>query len=266
MTPVTRSRLVILTGAVGGILFFLHLLGVLTGPEAWLMRRAVKPEVVLANAARSLRQAIGSPFRVSSILAENLSLRDERDRLLVQVAELLAAREEDDELRRLFAFKRQSGKTLVAAHVVARSPEAGTHALLIDRGSDDGLRLEMPVVTGEGVLIGKIFKLERATAQVLLLTDARSRIGASIQNAVKTQGIVQGKRGLSLEMRLIPQNEEIAVGDLVVTSGIEPLIPRGLAIGRVRSVETRERNPFKAAAIDSPVSFAKFSVVAVLTP
>lgn len=266
MTPVTRSRLVILTGAVGGILFFLHLLGVLTGPEAWLMRRAARPEVALANAARSLRQAISSPFRVSSILAENRSLRGERDRLLTQVAEMRAIRDEDDELRRLFEFKKKSGRTLVAAHVIARSPEAGTHALLIDRGSDDGLRLEMPVVTGEGVLVGKIFALERAAAQVLLLTDARSRIGTSVQNAAKTQGIVQGKRGLSLEMRLIPQNEEIGVGDLVVTSGIEPLIPRGLVVGRVRSLEAQERNPFKTAMIDSPVSFAQLGVVAVLTP
>ena len=253
-------------GAVGGILFFLHLLGVLTESEAWLTRRLAGREAALAAAARSLRQTISSPFRVSSILAENLALREERDRLLTDVAGLQAVRDENLELRRLFEFKQKSDFALAAAHVIAKSPEAGTHALLIDRGSDDGLRLEAPVVTGEGVLIGKIFKLERSTSQVLLLTDTRSRVGAAVQNSSKTQGIVQGKRGLSLEMRLIPQNEEISAGDIIVTSGIEPLTPRGLVIGRAQSVSTQERNPFKTAVIGSPVLFSNLSVVAVLLP
>ena len=124
----------------------------------------------------------------------------------------------------------------------------------------------MPVIIGNGIIVGKIFKLERTTAVVLLLTDTQSHVGAAVQNEKRTLGVVQGKRGLSLEMRLIPQNGEINEEEIIVTSGIEPLVPKGLVIGRVQAIHTEERNPFKRATIVSPVAFDRLEVVAILFP
>jgi rod shape-determining protein MreC len=266
MTPVTRSRLIILTLAAAGAVFFLHLLGALDAPEAWIMGKLSGTEARMAAAARSLRQALSAPFRVSAVMEENEGLRRDRDGLLAETVRLKIVEEENRVLRELLAFSERAKRSGVMARVLARTPEAGTHTILIDRGSDDGLRVDMPVVAGDGVLVGKIYRVDRASSLALLLTDTRSRVGASMLNAVRTQGIVQGERGLSLAMRLIPQNEEIAVGDTVVTSGIEPLIPRGLVIGRVEEVETRERNPFKQAAIVSPMDFDRLDIVSVLLP
>ena len=266
MTPLARSRLTILAVAAGGLLFFLHLLGVTSDAEHWIMRRLSGQEARLSAAAGSLRQTIGSPFRVGEILAENEKLRAANAALDVEIARLTAIREENDELRALLGYAEKQTTAPVVARVLARTPEAGTHTVLLDRGSDDGVAVEMPVVAAGGVLIGKIFKVERATSVALLLTDTRSRVGASVQNAARTQGLVQGERGLSLEMRLIPQNEEIVVGDLIVTSGIEPLTPRGLVLGRVEEVQTQEKNPFKKALIASPVAFDQVSVVAIPFP
>jgi len=266
MTPLARSRLTILTVAAGGLLFFLHLLGVLSNAETWLMRKLSLQEARLAETARSMKETIGAPFRVREIAKENDRLREENAALDVEIARLTSIRDENDELRALLGFAEKQKTAPVVAHVLARTPEAGTHTILLDRGSDDGVTVEMPVIAGGGVLIGKVFKVERASSVALLLTDTRSRVGASVQNAGRTQGLVQGERGLSLEMRLIPQNEEIKVGDLIVTSGIEALTPRGLVLGRVEDVQTQEKNPFKKALIASPVAFDQVSVVALPFP
>lgn len=266
MTPLTRSRLTILTVAAGGLLFFLHFLGVLSNAETWLMRKLSVQEARLAAAAGSFRQTVGAPFRVGEIIAENERLRADNAARDVEIARLTAIREENDELRALLGYAEKQRTAPVIARVLARTPEAGTHTILLDRGSDDGVAVEMPVIAAGGVLIGKVFKVERASAVALLLTDTRSRVGASVQNADRTQGLVQGERGLSLEMRLIPQNEEIKVGDLIVTSGIEALTPRGLVLGRVEEVQTQEKNPFKKALITSPVAYDQVSMVAIPFP
>ena len=150
--------------------------------------------------------------------------------------------------------------------MLAAAPDAGAHSILIDRGTDDGVKPDMAVIVGDGVIVGKVFTADRASSTVLLLTDIRSRLGAEIQNAARTQGIVQGKQGLSLEMRLIPQDQDVSTDDVVVTSGIEPLVPSGLVVGRVQDVQTEERNPFKTASIAPPVSYDRLDVVAVLVP
>ena len=266
MTPIVRSRLIILTVAAGGLLFFLHLLGVLNDGEGWLMRKLAGQETMLAQAAVSLRQTLGAPFKVSGIMQENDALRAENAAADVEIARLTTVQHENDELRALLGYTQKQKPAPVIASVMARTPEAGTHTILLDRGSDDGVAVDRPVVAADGVLIGKIFKVDRSTSVALLLTDTRSRVGAEVQNAASTQGLVQGERGLSLEMQLIPQNEEVKTGDLIVTSGIEPLMPKGLVIGRVADIQTQEKNPFKTAVVTSPVSDDRITVVAIPFP
>jgi rod shape-determining protein MreC len=266
MTPIARSRLIILLVAAGGLLFFLHLLGVLSNGETWIMRHLTGQETKLSGAAMSFRQAVEAPFKVNGILQENDRLRKQGAADAVEIARLTTVKNENDELRALLGFTQKQKVAPIIARVTARTPEAGTHTILLDRGSDDGVAIDMPVVAAGGVLVGKIFKVDRASSVALLLTDTRSRVGAEVQNAAQTQGLVQGERGLSLEMQLIPQNEEVKTDDLIVTSGIEPLMPKGLVIGRVSEIQTQEKNPFKTAVVTSPVAYDRISVVAVPFP
>lgn len=266
MTPIARSRLIILTVAAGGLLFFLHLLGALGKSEAWLMRKLAVQETRLSAAAISFRQSVLAPFKVSDILQENDRLRAQNEADEVEIARLTNVQDENAELRALLGFTQKQKPAPIIARVTARTPEAGAHTILLDRGSDDGVAADMPVVAASGVLVGKIFKVERTSSVALLLIDTRSRVGAEVQNALRTQGLVQGERGLSLEMQLIPQNEEVKTGDLIVTSGIEPLMPKGLVIGRVNEIQTQEKSPFKTAAVTSPVAYDRISVVAIPFP
>src|SRR5688572_22984617 len=153
MTPLARSRLTILTVAAGGLLFFLHFLGVLSDAEHWIMRRLSGPEAVLAETAGSVRQTVGSPFRVNEIVKENEKLRADKAALDVEIARLNSIRDENDELRALLGFVEKQKTAPAVARVLARTPEAGTHTILIDRGSEDGIAVEMPVIAAGGVLI-----------------------------------------------------------------------------------------------------------------
>lgn len=266
MTPITRTRLLIVIGSMGVATIFLHFLGVLSRPEAWFAEKLTVPEVILAQAGRSARTLITSPLRLGEILDENQALKSERDALLVEVSRLNKSEEENRELRALLEFTEKEQKTPVMAHVLAQTPQAGRHTILLDKGSESGLQPDMPVIVGDGILIGKILSVNEKTSLALLLTDTRSHVGGLINNDDRTLGVIQGKRGLSIEMRLIPQNQDIQTDDIVVTSGIEPLISRGLVIGRVQSIEIEERNPFKRATIVSPIDFALVETVAVLFP
>ncbi|HTK60424.1 MAG TPA: rod shape-determining protein MreC, partial [Candidatus Baltobacteraceae bacterium] len=164
MTPLARSRLTILTVAVGGLLFFLHLLGVLSDAETWVMRKLSGQEARLSETAGSLRQTAGAPFHVGEIIKENERLRADNAALDVEIARLTSIRDENDELRALLGFVEKQKTAPVVARVLARTPEAGSHTILIDRGSDDGIAVEMPVIAAGGVLIGKIFKVDRASS------------------------------------------------------------------------------------------------------
>ena len=266
MTTATRSRLIIVTGSAAVLVFFLHLLGALGGVEGGVMRLLSAPEALIAADTRSIRQLASAPFKFSATLAENEALKKERDALLLKTADTEKVREENDTLRAMLAFAKRRPKLPIMAHVLAAEPDPGTHAILLDKGAKDGVGVDQPVVAEGGIIVGKILKADATTSVALLLTDTRSRIGAAIGNATKTQGIVQGLRGLSLEMRLIPQNQEIAPGDLVVTSGIEPLVPEGLVIGQVQDVTAPERNPFKTAAVVSPVNYDQLNIVGIMAP
>lgn len=266
MTSATRSRLIIVTAGAGALIFFLHLLGALNGVEGGLMRLLSGPEARITSATVSIRRLASAPFTFSAILAENATLKKERDALLIKTADTQKISEENDSLRAQLSFAKLQRKLPLMANVLAVEPEPGTHAILIDKGTDDGVVVDQPVVAENGIMVGKILKTDTTTSVALLLSDSLSRVGATVNNASKTQGIVRGLRGLSLEMGLIPQNQEIAPGDLVVTSGIEPLVPKGLVIGQVQEVNAPERNPFKTAGVTSPVSYDRLEVVGILVP
>src|SRR5262245_51166445 len=144
MTPAARSRWMLFAGSFAVLLFFLHILGALAGMEAWIVRILAPAEASLSQGAVSLRQTLSAPWRVSGILQENESLRKERDDLLVEVASLHGVQDENTSLHALLQFSKNQPKPPVIAHIIASTPDAGTHTVLLDRGSDDGLQLNLP--------------------------------------------------------------------------------------------------------------------------
>ncbi|MBI2099613.1 rod shape-determining protein MreC [Candidatus Uhrbacteria bacterium] len=197
---------------------------------------------------------------------ENQKLREEIKSLELKLSRYYEMETELNELRGLFNFSRRSSGRLVLASVVGERTVSSAKTLLLDRGSDQGIQKGMPVVNQDGILVGKIFEAKNNSSLVLILLDRRSRVAATIQNKDKTIGIVEGGFGISSSMKFIPQSEQIETGNIVVTSGLEENIPRGLIIGTVESVIKEVRQPFQEATIKPLVDFKKLITVGVILP
>ncbi|MCX2727259.1 rod shape-determining protein MreC [Thermomicrobium sp. 4228-Ro] len=191
--------------------------------------------VDLERGIRSLTDGLPLPsFSSQQDLQREIErLRAERDALLAQLAEARRAQQELEQLRAQLQFQQaHPGLQLVAARVIGYDPEQPQRVLVIDRGSDDGVRVGMAVLN-PNVLVGLVTRVESHRAQVTLLTDPSIQLGAQLLDS-GAEGIVYGRgwhgRGL-LELRHLPPDTPFREGELVVTSGRTVGIPAGLVIG-----------------------------------
>ncbi|MGH9789443.1 MAG: rod shape-determining protein MreC [Candidatus Acidiferrales bacterium] len=166
---------------------------------------------------------------------ENERLQAELNQARLRLQRLEARASEADQLAALLEFKQAHAEApLVAARVIAASPAATSRAVLIDRGSNDGLAPNMVVLTPEGV-VGKVVEVYPGASQVLLITDRKSGVGAELADS-SVKGVLKGAGSSLGRLEYIPHEETVAVGARVVTSGQDQLFPKGLAVGEVVSV------------------------------
>lgn len=186
------------------------------------------------------------------------------DELLVENTRLREKEKENETLRELLSFK-QANPTyqFLAAEVVGRDPNPLLRFILIDRGSSDGLKAGMPVVTARG-LVGQISEVYLRSAKVMLITDLASAVNALAQET-RAAGVVQGDLSGGLLMRFIPQGEKIEKGNIILTSGLGGRFPKRLVIGQVQDVHTRDVELFQVAEIRPSVDFQTLESVLVIT-
>lgn len=171
------------------------------------------------------------------------------EKVLEDNAHLQSLLAENESLKTALKYQQQSKLAMVAAQVLAESSDESLFALIIDKGTADTVTVGQPVVAGNGVVVGKIAEARKNTSVVRLLVDSHSRLAVTVQGATDTLGVLQGDRGISAAVELIPQDATIRPGDTIVTSGIESGIARGLAVGIVEKVEHNSQDPFQRAFV-----------------
>ena len=174
---------------------------------------------------------------------ENDAMRAELDRLKVRNAELEGRALEADRLAALLNFRNtQPDVPMLAARVIGASPDSGSLVVNIDRGSRDGIRRDMGVITPDGV-VGKIFAVYPDISQVLLLGDKDSGVGALLADT-RTQGPVKGTGEPLLSLDYISSDEKVTVGEAVLTSGQDRIFPKDLPVGKVVDFVADPKTPF----------------------
>jgi rod shape-determining protein MreC len=187
----------------------------------------------------------------------------------LQNAEVSAAKiniliDENNSLKQLLKFQ-DSGKTKMAvARVIGKNTDSTDQTILIDRGSTEGIKIGQPVIVGDGILVGKVIKAEDGISTVRLMNDSQFKIAATVLNNSRSLGVVEGGYGLSIKMNFIPRNETVMNGDQIITSGLEPNMPRGLLIGTVTAIENETYQPFQAAVLAPVTDLSKLYLVSVL--
>lgn len=246
------------------LLFFLHYIGVLS-PIERLLVSATKPVMRLTY---GVSNSVGSgylDFRTKQeLLAENKELKDDLNTLLKEKNKYLTEREENEFLRSQLKFTQTRENEFIIANVIGKNVDNIQNTLVLDKGEKDGVLEGQPVLADEGVLVGKINKVTKNSSFVLLVNDDLSRVATKIKSQTKTMGVVEGEYGLGIKMKLIPQTEIVNEGDLVVTSGLEPLVPADLIIGQVERVFNEPEELFQEVSINSQVDFNKITMVNII--
>ena len=225
-----------------------------TIPLAAVLRQVERPFRGVAN-------AVGGVFGLQS---ENERLQAEVTRLTAEIVRLREAEKENQRLRDLLEFRqREPSLSLMVANIIGADTSNLIQSVVIDKGRSDGVREGMAVVAGAG-LVGRVTMAYDRTARVLLIIDSSSSVSAMVQSS-RALGVVRGRPDGGLVMDYLSQSKDIAVGDIVVTSGLGGGFPKGLAIGQVRSIRHSDVELFQDVSLEPAVGFGSLEEVLVVT-
>ncbi|MEP7082992.1 MAG: rod shape-determining protein MreC [Chloroflexota bacterium] len=226
----------------------LMLLGSSTEPVRTLQRAAgglLEPaRQAIGSVGRTVADAFGAIGDIGTLRGENEELRRELAGAEQRVAELTEAARENAELRGLLGITRVLDMELLPARITAREPSNLVQEASLDAGSQDGVRVGMPVLgnaEGAGALVGTVVEVTADTSRVRFIVDTRSVVIALDQES-RALGEIHGQPGGQLVFANVPVTERLAIGDTVVTGGISVAddssrYPAGLLIGRIQAVE-----------------------------
>jgi rod shape-determining protein MreC len=168
------------------------------------------------------------------VRAQNRALKEEIERIRLDEARMSQDADQAHRLQELLGFKQQFISKTLAAQVIGSSGSEQSRAVYIDKGEKSGLKPDMAVMTADGI-VGKIFRVYRSTALVLLINDQSSGVGAILEKS-RLQGILRGTPAGEVVLEKVMGDEKVPVGELVLTSGGDRIFPKGLVVGRVSKV------------------------------
>lgn len=264
-------KLIILFMATVGLLVFLHLVGVLSPLSRGLTIVLNPVTVKLQSWSMGLRRQYEERVRQGDLSIQLADLKKQVAELTVKNASLKKVEEENSNLRQHLKFL-ESGdeKKYILADVISREVFSGSKEnsgdMIIDKGRDDGIVSGAVVLNEQGAVVGKITEAKEKISRFTLITNSACRLAATLQNGDRTIGVTSGNLGLTIDMDYIPQMELVSIGDLVVTSGLEAGIPRGLVIGQVAKVNKSGNEIWQSVNIQPLADFEDLMIVSVLVP
>jgi rod shape-determining protein MreC len=252
------------------LLLAIHLLSAGVRPGA----RASKPSLVLMEALRPLlvieSQLTGDAGDFLHNYFDLVGVRQQNLRLTRQLAELqnlqrnmVELQTENRHLADLLELRDALGTSAFAANVVASDATGLSRTLMLSEGEQQGLQRGMAVVSIDGV-VGEVIAVSRDAARVLLISDHNSALDAFDQRS-RARGIIAGVVEDGLTMKYVDRSEDVKPGDMIVTSGMDGIFPRGLLVGTVTHVSQEGPGLFLNVEVKAAVDFRELEQVMILT-
>ncbi len=191
---------------------------------------------------KELKEKIEIAYRENAILKEKLITYDRLTKLL--------------ELKESFSYE------MISSLVIGREPGNWFNSIIIDKGTVDGVKKDMAVVTYRG-LVGKVVSVDSNTAKVLLILDQRSAVGGMIQRS-RDIGVVKGSESNYCYMEYLSHDADIRINDIVITSGLGSVFPKGIVIGKIAGIKKESHDLFQIVIIRPEVDFTKLEEVFVV--
>ena len=195
---------------------------------------------------------------------QNEELRREVDFLRNKLNSLKEIALENSRLKNTLSFKQKSALRFIAARVISRSADNWSSGLIVDKGSLYGIKRGMAVVTYLG-LVGRVVDVTSMTAKVMLLNDPNLGVSSLVQRS-RQEGLVSGTLGDNLIMRYLPQDADIQLNDIIVSSGLNDAYPKGLLIGTVVDVGQEFSGLSRFAMVKPVVNLFNIEEVLIVVP
>ena len=201
-------------------------------------------------------------FYLRGVRAENRELKDQIGQMRIEQVRLSEDAAQARRLQTLLAFKEQFISKTIAAQVIGSSGSDLSRIVYIDKGADAGLKRDMAVITADGI-VGKVILVYPSVSQVLLINDQTSGVGVILEKS-RLQGVLRGTASGEVVLERVMSDEQVPVGETVLTSGGDQIFPKGLPVGSVANV-ANGKDLFLNIKIKPSTDLSKLEEVLVLT-
>jgi rod shape-determining protein MreC len=245
-------------------LMILSISGYLSPLESAVSRPLSAVQSWIALRVSAIRDLVTSPRDLAALREENSRLEAEIARLQQEIISLREQAAEAEVLAALLDYARgQPESRSIAAKVIGQDVSPFLRSIWISRGSDSNISHGMPVVTERG-LVGRVVEIRPTVSRVQLITDPGASVNVKMQFS-RADGVLAAQPDGGLRVELISQNVDLAIGELVLTSGLGGKYPANIPIGQVVSVRRRDFELFQEAVIQQSVNFDDLDIVLVIT-
>lgn len=217
----------------------------------------------LIRGSNYLVEKVFSVKDLFTAIGENKILHKDLDELTSQLNQAEEIIQENQRLKQLLDLRKTLQYESITCRVIARDAGTWYKTLIIDKGKISGISADMPVLSLNGGVAGRVIDCEEEVSRVLLITDVNSSIGAIIQNT-RTPCLAEGDGSGGCLLNLIPKNVDIQIGAGVVTSGFGEIFPKGLVIGTIADMSSGNQGLHKVAKIKLCADIDKVEEVLVI--
>ncbi len=201
-------------------------------------------------------------FDLVDVRQENWRLKSKIDALKMENNRYREQLTTHKRLQELLQFRQTINRSVLAAQVIGRDPTGWFSSIVIDKGKNTGLAVNMPVVNASGV-VGRIVSVSPNYAKVLLIIDQNSAVDCLIQRS-RDRGMLKGWSAGLCRLDYVAKSSDVLIEDVVITSGLGGLFPKGLSVGQVANVTETAGELFKHVEVSPAVDFSKLEEVLVI--
>jgi rod shape-determining protein MreC len=244
--------------AIGLVLFFLVLIILNTASYQiknyfYSLSGPVENKVWLAG--HSVSKTLGSMLSAGSLSKENEKLKNENHKLLSQIISLQSQKRAIESQANILGNYSEGGFDLLMAGILGMNNQ---NEISINKGKNHGISEGMPVINEHNVLFGKIIETYDNFSKIRLISDKNSVINVKIENQIQDQevlcpniyGVVRGKGGFNGYLDLVPVDDQLNQGDILITSSLENTFPKNLLVGEIVEIEKNDQNPHQEAKLN----------------
>jgi rod shape-determining protein MreC len=229
--------------------------------KTWTLALQAPIMAVSSAATNGVRHVCRNYLWTVGARAENEQLRQSVHELMLLKNSYEQSKQENARLHRLLSLNESLSYRSVGARVIARTPSYLSNLIYINRGSEDGVRTDAAVISGDGI-IGRVVHITKHQAQVQLITNPDASVGAILEKS-RTPGVLRGTGNLMLEMDYVANIEPVENGEIVLSSGLDGIYPKGIPIGKV--VDSRKgKGVFRSIKVEPRMDMVRLEEVSVL--